>query len=177
MHEATPDRDSPADSVTIPAKLVQFLEEGANVGFVGTRNRDLVPFGHRVSGWFLGADGRTLTTLVAEPLAADLLESLQDNGEVALTVDSFASHETYQLKGRYVRHRPVRREDLDVVDRIRERFSRGLRTVFSLPENIARAFTSRPGLAVEFEVSEVYLQTPGPGAGTRIVPPAETDAR
>jgi hypothetical protein len=41
------------------------------------------------------------------------------------------------------------------------------------PEEILSAFVSPPTLAVEFEVLEIYLQTPGPGAGTRLIPPAE----
>jgi len=156
----------------IPEKIARFLEQRANVAFAGTRNRDLVPFGHRVSGWCIGADGRSLTAFIPEP--AGLVESLQENGELALTVEAFPSHETYQFKGRYVSHRPAHREDLAIVDRIRERFIKNMRAVFPLlPEGIAGAFTSKPALAVEFEVSEIYVQTPGPGAGARIVPPAE----
>ena len=131
-----------------------------------------MPFGHRVSGWCIGADGRSLTALIPEP--AGLVESLQENGELALTVEAFPAHETYQFKGRYVSHRPPHREDLAIVDRIRERFIKNMRAVYPvLPEGIAGAFTSKPALAVEFEVSEIYVQTPGPGAGARIVPPAE----
>jgi hypothetical protein len=156
----------------IPEKIARFLEQRANVAFAGTRNRDLVPFGHRVSGWRIGADGRSLTAFIPEP--AGLVESLQENGELALTVEDFPAHETYQFKGRYVSHRPALREDIAIVDRIRERFIKNMRAVFPvLPEGIAGAFTSKPALAVEFEVSEIYVQTPGPGAGARIVPPAE----
>ena len=156
----------------IPEKIARFLEQRANVAFAGTRNRDLVPFGHRVSGWCIGADGRSLTAFIPEP--AGLVESLQENGELALTIEAFPAHETYQFKGRYVSHRPAHHEDLAIVDRIRERFIKNMRTVFPvLPEGIAGAFTSKPALAVEFEVSEIYVQTPGPGAGARIVPPAE----
>jgi hypothetical protein len=36
-----------------------------------------------------------------------------------------------------------------------------------------RAFVDSPNLAVEFEVRAIYLQTPGPGAGTQLVPPVE----
>ena len=94
--------------------------------------------------------------------------------ELALTVEDFPAHETYQFKGRYVRHRPMQRDDIDIVDRIRERFMKSMRTVFPVvPEGIVGAFISKPALAVEFEVSEIYVQTPGPGAGARIVPPAE----
>lgn len=41
------------------------------------------------------------------------------------------------------------------------------------PEHVLKAFVSPAVLAVEFEVLEIYLQTPGPGAGSRIVPPTE----
>jgi len=176
MDRATPEQEthSPAGSVTIPGKIARFLEQRANVAFAGTRNRDLVPSGHPISGWCIGADGRTLTVLLPEPFTAGLVESLRDNGELALTVEDFPAHETYQFKGRYVRHRPVQREDIDIVDRIRERFMKNIRTVYpAVPEGIVGAFISTPGLAVEFEVFEIYLQTPGPGAGTRLVPPAE----
>jgi hypothetical protein len=169
-----PDTGSLSASVVIPEKIVRFLEQRANVAFAGTRNRDLVPFGHRVSGWCIGADGRTLTAFLPEPFTAGLVESLQENGELALTVEDFPAHETYQFKGRYVSHRPAHREDIDIVDRIRERFVKSMRTVFPmLPEAFAGAFTSKPALAVEFEVAAIYVQTPGPGAGARIVPPAE----
>jgi hypothetical protein len=176
MERATrgPETRSMRGSVIIPEKIARFLEQRANVAFAGTRNRDLVPFGHRVSGWCIGADGRTLTAFTPEPFTPGLVESLQENGELALTVEAFPAHETYQFKGRYLSHRPAHRDDIAIVDRIRERFVKNMRTIFTvLPEGIAGAFTSKPVLAVEFEVSEIYVQTPGPGAGARIVPPAE----
>jgi hypothetical protein len=158
----------------IPEKIARFLRERANVAFAGTRNRELVPLGHRISGWSIGAGGRTMTVLVPEPFTAVLAESLQDNGELALTVEDFPTHETYQFKGGYVGHRPVQREDFDIVDRIRERLRKNMRTVFPMaPDGIEGVFISRPVIAVEFEVSEVFVQTPGPGAGARIAPPAE----
>ena len=176
MERATPvpETRSLPESVVIPEKIVHFLEQQANAAFAGTRNRDLVPFGHRVSGWSIGADGRTLTVFIAEPLTAGVVESLQENGELALTVEAFPAHETYQFKGRYVSHRPAHREDIAIVDRIRERFMKNMRTIFpGVPDGTVGAFTSKPVFAVKFEVSEIFVQTPGPGAGARIVPPAE----
>jgi hypothetical protein len=161
-------------AITIPGRILRFLEQHGNLAFAGTRDRDLVPYGHRVSGWFVGADGRTMTALVAEHSTDRLVDSLQDNGELALTVEEFPSHETYQFKGRYVLHRPVRREDIQVVDRIRDRFLRSVRHLFSdAPEYLLNAYIHVPALAVEFEVKEIFVQTPGPGAGARLVPPAE----
>jgi hypothetical protein len=157
----------------IPGKIVRFLEQYANVASAGTRDRDLVPFGHRVCGWRVGADQRTMTILFPDESTRRLVESLQQNGELAVTVDEFPSHETYQFKGRYLYHRDVLHDDVELVDRIRRRFVKSMRPLLQQPEDVLKAFVSPPALAVEFEVSEIYLQTPGPGAGTRLIPPMD----
>jgi len=158
----------------IPGKLVRFLEQYANVAFAGIRDRDLVPFGHRVCGWRVGADHRTMTILVPDESLPRLVESLQQNGELAVTVEEFPSHETYQFKGKYRHHRGVQDGDAEAAERVRQRFVKSLRPMYAhAPENVLRAFVSPPALVIEFEVLEIYLQTPGPGAGTRIIPPAE----
>ena len=133
-----------------------------------------MPFGHRVSGWCIGADGRTLTAFTPEPFTAGLVESLQENGELALTVEDFPSHETYQFKGRYVSHRPAQREDIAIVDRIRERFMKSMRRYSPRCPKASREHSSRSRRSPSSSrCSEIYVQTPGPGAGARIVPPAE----
>jgi hypothetical protein len=161
-------------SVMIPGKIVRFLEERANVAHGGTRDRDLVPHGHRIVGWRVVEEGRVLTTLIHEQFMAHLLESLEDNGHFAVTVEEFPAHESYQFKCRYVRHRPVEPEDLEITARVRERFVRRVLPIFpDATEPMLRAFVLNPHVAVECEVLEIYLQTPGPGAGARLVPPAE----
>jgi hypothetical protein len=163
-----------ACGILIPGKLVRFLEQYANVAFAGIRGRDLVPFGHRVSGWRVGADHRTMTILVPDEFLPRLVESLQQNGELAVTVEEFPSHETYQFKGPYRHHRGTQDGDAEIVDRVRQRFVKSLRPMYAdRPEHVLKAFVSPAVLAVEFEVLEIYLQTPGPGAGSRIVPPTE----
>jgi hypothetical protein len=163
-----------ACDILIPGKLVRFLENYANVAFAGIRDRDLVPFGHRVCGWRVGADQGTMTILFPDEFLQRLVESLQQNGELAVTVEEFPSHETYQFKGRYLDHREVHDDDVEIVDRIRRRFVRSLRPMYpDAPEDVLKAFVSPASMAVEFEVLEIYLQTPGPGAGTRLIPPVE----
>jgi hypothetical protein len=150
------------------------MEQHANVAFAGVRDRDLVPFGHRVCGWRVGADQRTMTILFPDESLHRLLELLQNNGELAVTAEEFPSHETYQFKGRYLRHRELLDDDVEAVERVRRRFTKSLRPMYPhAPEAVLNAFVSPPSLAIEFEVLEVYLQTPGPGAGTRLVPPME----
>jgi hypothetical protein len=162
------------EAVMIPGRLVRFLEQYANLAFAGTRDGNLVPYGHRVSGWRVGGAGRTLTAFISEQFTARLIESFENNGELALTVEEFPSHETYQFKGRYLRHRPLQPEDVEIVDRIRMRFVKSVHPLYAdAPEDLLKAFILKPCVAVEFEVSEIYLQTPGPGAGARLVPAEE----
>jgi hypothetical protein len=157
----------------IPGKIVRFLER-ANVSAAGTRDRNLVPHGHRVSGWRLGTDGRTLIVLLPEGARPYLIESLEDNGQFSVTVEEYPAHETYQFKGRYVRHRPAGREDVEIADRTRDRFFSSVIQLFGEAAIVpVRAFVQPPSIAVEFEVREIYVQTPGPGAGARLFP-AET---
>ena len=158
----------------IPGKIIRFLEQDANVGFAGSRDRDLVPFGHRVSGWRLGVDHRTMTVLIPDEFLPRLVESLQENRELAVTIEAFPSHETYQFKGHYLSHRAVDDGDFEAADRVRRRWVRSLKMLYTdAPEDVLKGFVSRPSLAVDVEVLEIFLQTPGPGAGTRLVPPPE----
>jgi hypothetical protein len=107
----------------MPPAILAFLDR-ANVAHAGTRDRDLVPHGHRVSGWRVGPDARTLTVLVPEVSTAHLLASVEDNGWFTLTAEEYPAHEAYQFKGRYVRHQAVQPEDFGIAERVRRRFMR-----------------------------------------------------
>jgi hypothetical protein len=163
----------------IPPPIIRFIEERANVGFAGTRDAHLVPCGHRVSAWRVGAGGRTLTACLPESSAAAALEALLENGRVAITLEEAGTHETYQLKGRYLSHRPAQPADVDLASRLRERFVKGLRILHGQPGPAERlgASVPPPALAVEVEVDEVFLQTPGPGAGSRLAPAPDEGGR
>jgi hypothetical protein len=161
-------------AITIPGRILRFLEHRANLAFAGTRSPQRVPYGHRVTGWIPDGSATLLTALIPQLFTDNLIEFLQDNGEFALTVEEFPSHETYQFKGRYIEHRSVQREDLVVVDRIRDRFVKSVRPIYGeAVEPILTAYLQAPAVAVTFNVHEIFLQTPGPGAGARLAPPAE----
>lgn len=164
----------------IPGKIVRFLEQHANMGFAGTRDRDLVPSGCRVSAWRVHPDGQTMTLFIPEPLVDRLIASLEDNGQLAVTIEEHPTHETYQLKGKYVSRRAVQADDLPLVARFRERFVRSIRPEIppGVPEAVVGAFrVPDPAVAIDVDVREVYLQTPGPGAGGRLYPPPESAER
>jgi hypothetical protein len=162
----------------IPGKIVRFLHEHANMAFGGIRHRDLRPAGCRVSAWQVGADGRTLTAWVPVPEAfrANFLDALLDNRQFALTVEEHPAHETYQLKGLYLRHRDATADDRTPVERQRERLTRVMRSVAPPGFDVGRVVAIMhpdPTYVIEIDVREVFLQTPGPGAGRRLYPEAE----
>ena len=110
----------------IPGKIIRFLEERASIGLAATRDGNLVPSGHRVAGWRIDAAGRVLTAFIPPSSEPRLVEALLDNGRIAVTFEEVGTHETYQIKGRYLSHRPVRPDGASTSpSRARERFAKG----------------------------------------------------
>ena len=114
--------------ILIPGKLVRFLEH-ANVAFVGVRDRDRA-FRTSRERVAVGADQRTMTILVPDEFLEKLLESLKENGELAITVEEFPSH-GYINSRRYLRHRAVQEDDGEMVERVRRRFVKSLKPMYA----------------------------------------------
>jgi hypothetical protein len=122
-----------------------------------------------VIGAVVHADRETVSFFVPEARSARVLSDLQDNGRVALGI-GLVSHEAYQLKGTYLSSRPTGDEDNALQEAYRAKLLAALRQAY--PDQIARpvvlGFAYRPGVAVTFRADEIFLQTPGPGAGNRM---------
>ena len=152
----------------IPDRVVELLHGPAFMQ-VGTRDAQLRPAHAFAVGAVVHGDRETITFFVPEARSARTLSDLRDNGRVALGI-GLASHEAYQLKGRYVSSRPTGGEDIALQETYRAKMLAAVRQVY--PEEIARPLVLgvayRPGVAITFRVEEVFLQTPGPGAGNRM---------
>src|SRR5262245_48701573 len=114
----------------IPPKIIRFLEERASIGFAGARDDKLVPRGHRVSGWQTDHSGRTITVFVPASWTAGVLDAVRSNGQLAITLEEVGTHETYQIKGRYLGDRAVRPDEIDIATQTRERFVKALSMLF-----------------------------------------------
>jgi hypothetical protein len=136
---------------------------------VGSRDAALRPAHTCAVGAIVDDDRRTVTFFVPESRSARLLSDLRDNGRVAFSF-GWVSHEAYQLKGTYLSSRPTTSEDIALQDAYRMKLLAAFRHVYS--EEMARPYTLgvayQPGVAVTFRVEEVFVQTPGPGAGARM---------
>ena len=152
----------------IPDRVVEVLR-GPAVMLVGSRDAGLRPAHTVAVGAIVHDDRRTVTFFVPESRSARLLSDLRDNGRVAFSF-GWVSHEAYQLKGAYLSARPTAADDVARQETYRAALLEAAREAY--PEEIARPFALgaayHPGVAVTFRVEEVYVQTPGPGAGARM---------
>jgi hypothetical protein len=156
----------------IPGVIVDFLGR-ATVAMGGTRDSALVPHVHRVSGWTIEPDLQTITCLIGSQTVNGLIQSLEDNGQFALTVCEMPSHETYQFKGRFVESRPVGEADIATFRQCRDRFVERISAILGYPAEKVRRYGTEPSIAVRFKVKEIFVQTPGPTAGKRLMPREE----
>jgi len=154
----------------IPDRVVEVIHGPAWL-YAGTHDEKLRPAHTFAVGAVVHSDREHVTFFVPRSRSERILSDLTSNGKVALAV-ALASHEAYQLKGGYVSSRPTDEKDLTVQEIYRPKlFADGLRAGY--PEQIikplALGFAYRPGVAITFRVQEVFLQTPGPDAGKKIV--------
>ena len=151
----------------IPDRVVEVLHGPAFMQ-IGSRNEALQPAHTYAVGAMVHDDRRTVTVFIPTARSERVLRHLRENGRIALGV-ALVSHESYQLKGTYVSSRPT----VDA-ERARQEAYRAALLAATLeagyPEAIARPLTQglnyTPGVAITFRAEEVFLQTPGPGAGT-----------
>jgi hypothetical protein len=153
----------------IPDRVVEVLEGPAYLG-IGTRDETLRPT-HTVGvGATVHDDRRTVTVCVPAARAERILRDLKANGRIAIGL-GLANHESYQVKGTYLSSRPTDETDHARQERYRKALLESTLEA-GFPENVARpfclGFAYGSGVAITFRVDEVYLQTPGPGAGTRL---------
>ena len=153
----------------IPDRVVEAFHGPAYIQ-IGSRDEALRPKHTMAVGAIVHPDRETVTVFVPTARSERVLRDLTRNGRIAVNA-GLASHEAYQLKGTYISSRPT-----DDTDRARQEVHRAALLQSALeagyPEALARSFCLGyayvPGVAITFRAEEVFLQTPGPGAGTRL---------
>jgi hypothetical protein len=151
----------------IPDRVIEVLHGPAYMQ-IGTRDAALRPSHTVAVGAVVHDDRETVTVFVPTVRARRILADLESNGRVALGI-ALVSHEAYQLKGSYLSTRPTDASDLARQETYRKALLDDALGV-GYPDEIARPLTQgfayTPGTAITFRAEQVFLQTPGPGAGT-----------
>jgi hypothetical protein len=147
----------------ISAELASFLESGVSV-LVGTRDARLVPESTRGVGARVEADGTELSVLLPRATAARAIANLRDNGRIAICFSRAIDHRSIQVKGRVA---SISDGDAAVRAAV-ELYVDALAVAWQpigIPPSSARRLARWPAHAVRLRIEEVYVQTPGPGAG------------
>lgn len=152
----------------IPDWIITLLHTGVSV-MVGTRDAVLMPECTRAWGIRIAQDRGTVTILLAETFAGKTLDNLGENGMIAVTCSRPTDHLTCQLKGRVRSIKPVTSIDQELSRRWHRDFSAELNAVGGA-SILSEGWIVEPTVAVDIDVTDVFDQTPGPGAGKKVGP-------
>jgi Pyridoxamine 5'-phosphate oxidase len=146
--------------------IAQFVESGVS-SFVATTDNHSRPDVMRALGSRVGAGLDTVCVFLPEALAARTLSNLQVNPRIALTTARVLDHKTLQLKGELCGVRAANADDRAHMQAYLTGFAEQLYVV-GLPKSLFERIRWWPAVAVEFVVSDIFEQTPGPGTGARL---------
>lgn len=150
----------------VPDGLVEFIESGVSI-LLGTRDDDLVPEAMRACGAVVDQTRTRLTVYAHTRVAERTLANLRANRQMAVTFSRAIDHHTVQLKGECVEMREADARDDAIVDAYKSRFVEQLYIV-GMPRSITSRFCVRPAWALTLAIADIFVQTPGPGAGARM---------
>jgi len=150
----------------IPTEFIDLLEGGVSV-FIGTCNRENHPLAVPGLGASVSKDRREVTVFIHEEWAKGALDNLRDNPEIAVGFSRPIDHVSLQVKGRVTGIVPASEGSRTVPDRYHASYSEQL-YMTGVPRNMTKRINVWPASAVTFEVSSLFLQTPGPGAGKQL---------
>ncbi|MCC7540466.1 MAG: hypothetical protein IT379_29890 [Deltaproteobacteria bacterium] len=156
--------------IQLSEELVELIESGVSI-LVGSRDADLRPECARALGATVAPDRRALTIYLSAGLGRRMCADFDDNRQVAITFSRILDHHTVQVKGVVRQVRPATDADVATQERYRIAFSEQA-AIVGMPRSVMRRLVLVPSVAVEVEVRELFHQTPGPGAGSRIEPTA-----
>lgn len=153
-------------SATIPKDLVEFLASGVSI-LVATRDAQRVPEAIRAYAPVITTDRRHVALVVPRGAGDRTIANLRDNGSIAIGFSRAIDHFSVQLKGSCTAMRPTSDADRPVVERYHAAYAESLYLV-GMPRSLTGRFRMLPGIVVTVAVTDVYSQTPGPGAGSRL---------
>jgi hypothetical protein len=153
----------------ISDEVAAFLAQGVSL-LVATCDAMQVPECMRAVGLRVHPDRGRATIYLPGATSAATRANLLVNARIALLASYPLDHRSLQLKGRVVRVDVADDAVHPLIEAYLQTFASVLEVV-GMPPEVVRMVAHWPSFAVEFEVEELYQQTPGPGAGLPLVGP------
>jgi len=154
----------------LPPELYALLD-GPCVMYIATRNAAMEPLSTLAFGLQPAADDRELTVFVPAVLSPLIVANLRDNGQMALELVRPSDHRALQIKGVWLGERRTTDDDRAFLTRYHSKLLQEMNLV-GVPRSKWDRLAWWPAVALRMEVRDVFVQTPGPGAGRRCEPGA-----
>ena len=153
------------------SEKIQKFHDNNNLGHIlGTRNEALHPAVSKVFHAVVSDDKKHMIVYMSAPDFTTHEDNLTSNGQVALSSAALPSHEAYQYKGTYTRHWDPDENEVQEIFGALHRYGEGA-IKLGFPPEMLEMFEQLivvPAKAFEFEVAEIYEQTPKPGTGNKL---------
>jgi hypothetical protein len=151
----------------IGPELRERLAEGY-AAVAATSDERLRPELARVWGMEVSPDGRQVTFCVEAPPGSRMRANLERGSMVAITATKPTTYRSMQVKGRIVGVWEATEADLARAQAQRDAFATDVVPLGIDPARGVRFIREEALFAAAIAVEELYDQTPGPAAGTRL---------
>jgi hypothetical protein len=147
-------------------RLRKCVEPGVSV-IVGSVDSAGNPVCCRAVGLRTQDDLATVTVFVPVATSEETIANVASTRKLAVVTTHPISHCATQLKGTVERTRPAREDEEPFIADHFGGFG-GVLNAIGYPLRITRSIAQWPAYAIEMRVEEIYEQSPGPKAGTRL---------
>lgn len=153
----------------IPEPVVASFSGGLSL-LVASCDASARPITARGVGLRAWPDNAGLTLFLPQATAGAVVANLAPRPLVALVLSRPNDYHTVQLKGAATGVREARDEERAIVSSFMDAFGTLVEDL-GVPRELWQRVDCWPCFAVDVQVSEVFLQTPGPGAGSSLEEP------
>lgn len=147
----------------IPSEVIESLQGGLSL-LVASCGRDGRPACTRGVGLRIWPDRQHVTLFLAIATAKPVSEQLLVRPSIAFVISRPSDYRTVQMKGTVVAQRDAAESDRALVSEYVRAFADQVDDL-GVPRQIGLRIAHWPCLALDVRVSEIFVQTPGPGAG------------
>lgn len=154
----------------LDASHAEFIQHHVSIN-IASRDPDNLPSVSRALGCRVSADRRQVTVFIPRSRSSKLLKDIVTSCSVAVVFSRPSTHETLQLKGEDAVVSELQSGDRRYIEHCKQQFVEELSKI-SYSTEFATAVISQSNdeaIAVTFTPSAAFVQTPGPGAGERLL--------
>ncbi|MFA4796137.1 hypothetical protein [Leptospira kirschneri] len=136
---------------------------------IATRDAELKPHFARAFGVRISEDQKFMTVMVPKVIFEPCLKDIDDNKLIAVTVAHMANFKTRQYKGIVQEIKDCTEADYELMKSVRESGAENSALFFGPKAGEGwNQYVIRPSVAVKFELSELFDQSPGIKAGEKL---------